>query len=135
VIPAVALGVLAVGAFVGAGIMLSQKNQAQNKANQVADEIRANVPAGKTASGICNNPPSNFQQACNDYISDNDDVNKDATVGNILVGVGIASVLGAGIYYLVANKAPDHGASARPPVELTPVLGRTQTGLSLTASF
>ncbi len=137
VVPVIILGAIGVLALGGAAVALVQKNAAQSKANQVANEIRANVPAGRSASGICTNPPSNFQQACSDFVSDNNDVNGDATVGNILVGVGIASLVGAGVYYLVANKAPDTGsrASAPPPIEVTPVIGRTQTGLAITGSF
>jgi hypothetical protein len=137
-VPAIVLGAIGVGAFIGAGIMLVQRNQAQSKATQVANEIRSNIPAGRSASGICTNPPTGFQAPCNDFVTDNNDVNADATVGNVLVGVGIAALVGAGVYYFVANKTPAEGSRASAPhplIELTPVLGRTQTGLSLTGSF
>lgn len=136
-IPVVALGVVAAASFVIGGVVgIAQKQQAQNKANQVADEIRANIPAGRTSAGICTNPPTNFAQACADYVSDNNQVNQDATAGNILLGVGIAALVGAGVYYIVAPRgSAEHGANKPVHVDLTPVLGRSTTGLSLTGTF
>jgi hypothetical protein len=137
VVPAIILLGASVAAFGAAGLMLVYKNQAQNNATTVANEIIKNVPAGRTASGICaSNTPQNFVQACNDYATDTNQVNQDATAGNILAGVGAAALLGAGIYWVVADKgggAPDRGAATKPVV--VPIVGRTQTGVSVSFDF
>lgn len=135
VVPIVVLGVISVGSFVGAGVMLMQKNKAQSNANEVANNIGSHIPAGRSEAGICTNPPSNLGQACSAFQADNNDVNQDATVGNVLVVVGIASLVGAGVYYLVAHKRGDRSAGAQPTIEIAPVVGRTETGLSLVGSF
>jgi hypothetical protein len=136
-VPAIILFGASVAAFGAAGLMLVYKNQAQNNATTVANEIIKNVPAGRTASGICaSNTPANFVQACNDYATDTNQVNQDATAGNILAGVGVAALVGAGIYWVVADKgtgAPDRGAVTKPVV--VPIVGRTQSGVSLSFDF
>ncbi len=33
----------------------------------LANEIVANVPAGRSPNGICNEPPASFETACADY--------------------------------------------------------------------
>ena len=75
-------------------------------------------------------------RACSDFVADNNDVNQDATVGNVLVGVGVAALVGAGVYWLLASKPGDEGSAASSwSVEITPVVARTQTGLSISGSF
>jgi hypothetical protein len=129
--PAIVLGVVAVGSFVGAGVMIGFKNQAQNQANATALQI-VNHGGG---SGTCSTPiASNFQQACAAYSTDNNQVNQDATAGNLLAGVGVAATVGFVVYWLLADKGGSSHAAITRPV-LTPVVGRSLSGLSLSASF
>lgn len=129
-VPAVALGVLAVAGYVVAGVMVVSKNSAQNQANSTANEI---VSHGG-GSGTCSPPiASNFQQACNAYNTDNTQINQDATAGNIAVGVGVAATVGFIAYWLIADKGGNGSQAMRPVV--TPMAGPRLGGLSLSASF
>ncbi|HEX3343751.1 MAG TPA: hypothetical protein VHS09_04220, partial [Polyangiaceae bacterium] len=130
--PAIVLGVAAVGGFVGAGVMVGFKNQAQNQANSTAAQI---VGHGGGV-GTCTPPiATNFQQACAAYSTDNNQVNQDATAGNILAGVGVAATVGFIAYWLLADKGGSSKSATVLHPELTPVVGRTLSGLSLSASF
>jgi len=129
--PAIVLGVAAVGGFVGAGVMVGFKNQAQNQANSTAAQI---VGHGG-GSGTCSVPiAQNFQQACAAYTTDNNQVNQDATAGNLLIGVGVAATVGFIAYWLLADKGGSGSAAALHPV-LEPVVGRSLSGMSLSATF
>jgi hypothetical protein len=136
IVPPIVMWSASGASFILAGLMLYWKNQAQNNATTVANEIIKNVPAGRTANGICaSNTPPNFQQACNDYATDTNQVNQDATAGNILVGVGVAALVGGFVYWFVADKSDSvkSGAVTKPVV--VPTVGRTQTGLSVSFDF
>lgn len=124
---------VAVAAGITAGVMLAFKNSAQNNANTVGAEIVSHLPAGRQAGGICqSNTPSNLVQACNDYATDINQVNQDATAGNIAIGVGVAALVGTAIYWVVAEKG-GNTALYRPVV--VPMVGRREGGLSLTLGF
>jgi hypothetical protein len=129
----IGLGVT-VAAGVTAGVMLAFKNSAQTNANTVGAEIVSHLPANRTASGICqSNTPPNLVQACNDYATDINQVNQDATAGNIAIGVGVAALVGTGIYWAVADKGGGRGALNRPVI--VPMIGRREGGLSLSLGF
>jgi len=129
--PAIVLGVAAVGGFVGAGVMVGFKNQAQSQANSTALQIVNHGGGG----GTCTPPiAQNFQQACSAYSTDNNQVNQDATAGNLLVGVGVAATVGFIAYWLLADKGGSGNAATMHPV-LTPVVGRSLSGMSMSASF
>jgi hypothetical protein len=129
--PAIVLGVAAVGGFVGAGVMVGFKNQAQNQANSTAAQIVGHGGGG----GTCSVPiAQNYQQACAAYSTDNNQVNQDATAGNLLIGVGVAATVGFVVYWLLADKGGSGSAAALHPV-LEPVVGRSLSGMSLSASF
>lgn len=132
--PVFILGGTAVAAVGVAIVMGVFKNQAQTNANTVGSEIVAHLPAGRSASGICQtNTPPNLVQACNDYSTDINQVNQDATAGNIAVGVGVAALIGLGVYWVVADKTPQSAVLTTPVV--TPIVGRSQGGLSLSMQF
>jgi hypothetical protein len=122
VIPAVVLaGIGVVG--IGTGIIMGiSKNSAQSNANDLGAKIEANGGPGA-------NPP-----AFSAYNSDLNDVNTDATVANIGLGVGIAAIVGAVIYWGVASKDSSGSAILNAPL-VTPMVGRSTGGLSLTGSF
>jgi hypothetical protein len=130
-VPVYVLGGVTVAATVAAIISGVFKNQAQTNANTVAKEISAHTPSNTipctqaTSAGVA--------QACQDYQTDVDQTNKDATAGNVAIGVGAAALVGLAVYWVVADKAPDRGALNTPVI--TPIVGRSQGGLSLSMSF
>jgi len=130
--PAIVLGVAAVGGFVGAGVMVGFKGQAQNQANSTATQIVGHGGGG----GTCSAPiASNFQQACAAYTTDNNQVNQDATAGNLLVGVGVVATVGFIAYWLLADKGGSGNTAVVMHPVLTPVVGRSLSGLSMSTSF
>jgi len=124
VIPAVALaGIGVVG--IGLGVIMGiSKNSAQSNANDLGAKILANGGTGN---------PGN-QTALAAYNSDLNDVNTDATVANIGIGVGIAGLVGAVVYWGLASKSASGSATLHAPV-VTPMVGRSSGGLSFGASF
>jgi hypothetical protein len=126
-VPVVILGVVAVAGYAGAVAALVFKQQAQDKADQVVAQLRAQ-PGFRTC-----NPPGVYANACNAYATDTSNVNDDATGGNIALGVGIAATAGALVYWLVADKGDDaHAAASR---VITPIVGPHVGGLALSTSF
>jgi hypothetical protein len=131
----VVIGTLVVVASAGLAIGASiAKQSAQNKANDTSNEIQ-------THGGISCVPPTpsslpGIADACNRFISDSNDVNVDATIGNIAVGVGIAALATTVIYWLAADKHSDSASAAIDvaPV-LAPIVGRSEGGLSLSGKF
>lgn len=136
VVPAAVLLGVGVAGFATAAVMYFVKQSAVNNQNDVATTIRANGGGGSPT--FCDNPPTSpkdFTQICQAYNSDVNDVNADATVGNIAAGVGVAGVVGAVIYWLVADKEkPSSSAFMTVPV-VTPHIGRGGGSLSLSAQF
>jgi hypothetical protein len=133
-VPAVILGVVAVAGYAAAGILVAFKNEAQQNANTAADQIVAHGGTSGTCTpqGLARAPQ--FDQACHAYATDNNNVNSDATGGNIAVAVGIAATAGFVVYWLVADKGDAGKSAGRTPV-VTPLVGRSLGGLSVSASF
>jgi hypothetical protein len=138
IVPIVIASVVTVGGVVLAGVMAASKSNAQNKANAIALQIR-------NAGGTSCNPPtpnsiSHITDACNQFIADNNDVNTDATVGNIAVGVavvGAIAVAGLVVWDVLSSSHHDNSAAAKNTSRPTmaPILGRDVGGLSLSGSF
>ncbi len=132
-VPVVIGGVVMV-ASIGLAIgVVFAKQSAQDKANTTADQIRA-------AGGTSCNPPAplsltGITEACDRFISDNNDVNTDATIGNIAVGVGVAALAATVVYWLVADKPDDTNHSAMTTPALVPIVGPSLGGLSLAGRF
>jgi hypothetical protein len=144
IVPAAIMLGVGVAGFATAAVMYFVKQSAMNNQADVANQIRA-AYGGNPGANFCNNPPTNyvppgggqsenFTQVCQAYNSDVNDVNADATVGNIAAGVGIAGVVGAAIYWIVADKEKPGSAFFTTPV-VTPHIGRTGGSLSLSAQF
>jgi hypothetical protein len=138
-VPVVVGGVIAIAGGVVAGVMLNSKQAAQNKASALAQNIQSH-------GGTSCEPPTpanlgNLVQACQSYISDNNDINTDATVGNIALGVGAGALAITIIYYLAADKGGGDSTSSAQSrgwlqgATLVPELGRSTGGLSFTAPF
>jgi len=136
IVPAAVMLGIGVAGFATAAVMYFVKQSATNNQTDVAHTILANGGGGPNFS--CDNPPTapkDFTSICSAYNSDVSDVNADATVGNIAIGVGVAGVLGAVIYWLVADKGtPTSTAFMTTPV-VTPHIGRGGGSLSLSAQF
>ncbi len=62
-------------------------------------------------------------------------MNTDATVANIGIGVGIAGLAGAVVYWVLASKTDSDSAALHAPPVITPMVGRSGGGLSLGGSF
>jgi hypothetical protein len=133
-VPAVVLGAIAVAGYATAGILVVFKNEAQSNANTAAAQIVSHGGHGGTctAQGLAQAPQ--FTQACNAYITDNNNVNSDATAGNIAVGVGVAATVGFVVYWLLADKG-DSAASATTAPRVMPLVGPSLGGLSVSAAF
>jgi hypothetical protein len=131
--PEYLLGVVALGGFIGAGVLAGSKSNAQNQANTTAQDIVSNGGGASTctAAGIAAAPK--FKAACTAYQSDINDVNSDATVANVLIGVSIAAIATGVIYWFVADKKTTSSMATAPV--LTPVVGQGQGGLSLSLKF
>ncbi len=123
VAPVVVLGAVAVAGYAGAVLALVFKQQAQDKADQIAGTIAMH--------GGC--PSTSIAPFCDAYTTDTNNVNDDATFGNIALGVGIAGTVGAFVYWLVANKGDDARASGQPTVTAT--AGPNVAGLTMSGRF
>jgi hypothetical protein len=133
VVPVV-IGAGLVVASVGVAIGMSvAKSSAQSKANDTAAQIR-------NVGGTSCNPPSpanlasTISSACDRFVSDNDDVNTDATIGNLAVGVGVVAAVATIVYWVLADKGDSTPTSASLP-SLTPIVGPQTGGLSLSGRF
>lgn len=140
--PVIIGGVVVVGSVAVAITMFVSKHTAQNKATDTADQIAAHGGASCTPpalqQGVANSgsPPllDQITLACSEYQADNSDVNTDATIGNIALGVGAVALVGTVIYWLVADRKGDSPSTGSRPI-LTPVVGRSEGGFALSGSF
>jgi hypothetical protein len=131
---------------VGTAIVFGiEKSSAQNSANSEAALIVANggVQGSATKPGTCYQPQGNYVSPCGILNSDNNNVNTDALIGNIALGVGIAGAAFTVLYWAFAWKGDAGGganatsaattSSVHPVIE--PMIGKGTGGLSLGASF
>jgi hypothetical protein len=137
VVPIVVASVVTVGGAILAGVMAASKSNAQGKANDIAGQIRGH-------GGTSCNPPTpssltNIAEACNQFVADNNDVNTDATVGNIAVGVavvGAVAVVGLVVWDILSPPHHDNASASRTSTpKMTPMIGRDLGGLTLSGSF
>jgi len=130
-------GVLAVGGFILAGVFAGLKSTAQGNLTSVENEIDAAAQQdGLSTKGLCNNPPSKYQNACATLKSNTDAVNQDATVANVGVAIGIvglAAAAGGLVWFLVGVKK-DSSQSAYAP-RVMPWAGPGTGGMTFSASF
>jgi hypothetical protein len=138
-VPVVIGGILTV-AGVGTAIAMSIfKDSAQNQANNTAQSVESSMlacpPSLVSPQQLANNPM--LPAVCDQYTNDINDVNTDATIGNIALGVGIAALAGTVIYWLAGDKGDDSGprssGSAKPVV--VPTVGTNSGGLSVGGRF
>ncbi len=142
-IPVIIGGAVTLGTAGLAAAMLFSKQNAQNNANSIANQI---VNAGGTSCSPPTAPAkasaqlkSQITSACSQWAADNNDVNSDATVGNVALAVAILAGAGEAamiIYWIAADHHHDDEPSkaALHPV-LTPFVGPSTGGLTLSGSF
>jgi Tfp pilus assembly protein PilF len=136
--PLVASGIVTVAGVATAVIAgVYFKNQAQDSANQSYQNIvtAANMRGITDHRGLCNSPPSvSFQHACARYADNNNQVDQDATIGNIGVVVAIAGAVGTLVFSLIRVR-DDDGSAAPPTPVVSPVVGPSYGGLTLAGKF
>ncbi|MGD0679876.1 MAG: tetratricopeptide repeat protein [Polyangiaceae bacterium] len=135
VVPLIVGGVLTGAGAVVAVVMLVAKNAAQGKANTSGQEISVYESAHGLPQTCATTAatPAIVVAACGTWNGDNSAVNQDATVGNIAVGVGIAAAVGTIAYGAVY--ALSSGAHPSSRWTLTPNVGKSSGGLSLSLDF
>jgi hypothetical protein len=124
-------------AGVGTAIVFGiEKSSAQNSANSEAALILANggVQGSANKAGTCFKPQGNYVNPCALLNSDNGNVNTDALIGNIALGVGIAGAAFTALYWAFAWKGDATTTASAQPI-ITPLVGKGTGGLSLGASF
>jgi len=142
-VPAIVGGIVVIAGGVVAGVMLNSKQTAQSKANATAANITTN--GGKSCVPPTPSTLQGLAQACQSFKSDTQDINTDATIGNVAVGVGGVALAATIVYYVIAAVHNDSASSAQSGggattgffkgAVLTPEVGRQTGGLSFTASF
>jgi hypothetical protein len=135
--PVVVLGsVAALGVATALVAGVYYKGNASDNKDRTEAEIRAAAHCPTTGPcPVCSNPPANFTQACSAYSGDIDNINADATVGNIGIAVAAAGAAGALIYWLAADKGREAaGAGPAAPV-ISPAVGLRFTGVSVSGRF
>jgi len=128
------LGISVGVAGVGTAILFAVfKGQANSSYQDLSNEISMKGGTG----GTCVNPApgSRFYQACQSFQSDANQVDSDATVANIAVGVGIAGVAFALGWYLFAAKQDAKDSAPPPSSSFVPLLGPHTNGLGYVGSF
>ncbi len=116
---------LAVVGIVDAIVFGVAKSQAQDKANQVAADIKSH--GGSAGVCVSKDPTvqAKYGAACSALSDDNSKVDTDATLANIGVGVAIAgAALGIGWYLFAPKKGNDEAptaAKSAPPI--SPMIG------------
>ncbi len=136
--PVVIGGIVVAGSAAVAIAMLVSKTSAQNKATDIANQISQH--GGTTCSPTPMVVPGsselgNVTVACAEYQTDNKDVNTDATIGNIALGVGVIAAVSTVVYWLVADRRGDSPSGGLNTPVVTPMVGRSSGGLSLSGSF
>jgi flagellar basal body-associated protein FliL len=130
----VILGGILTAAGIGVAIgMNGSKQSAQNNANATAQKVLSHndtcpAPQGSNVQGLAS--------ICGQYQSDINDVNSDATIGNVALAIGVAALAGTVIYWFAADKGDDKPASsATGEPAIVPIVGRSAGGLSISGSF
>ena len=136
--PVVIGGVVVVGSAALAIVMASRSRTRQNKANDTATQITQHGGTSCSPPSLATGATTSLgqvQAACGEYQSDNQDVNTDATIGNIAVGVGVIAAVGTVVYWLVADRHGDSPSTGSTSPRVTPIVGTSVGGLSLSGNF
>jgi len=130
----VIVGIILTGAGIGVAIaMNNSKQSAQTQANSTAQNVVAHMD---TCPASPNSTVPGLVAVCNQYQADINDVNSDATIGNLAIGFAAAALAGTLIYWLASDKGDEDsasGATTKPVV--VPMFGRAAGGLSISGGF
>ena len=130
----IVLGGVFIVAGVGTAVVMGiEKQSAQSSADSVAQTILANGGGQSTCYGT---PTAYYANACAALNSDDNNVNTDATIANVGIGLAIAGVVLNAIYIPVALATRHHAQSVgAPPIVFSPLVGRGLRGMALGATF
>ncbi|WP_394842406.1 hypothetical protein LZC95_35725 [Pendulispora brunnea] len=119
------------------------KQSAQDSADSADAEIREDARRNNVSTrGICNDPSATrYREACNALRDNNDKVDKNATVGNIALGVGIAGAVFGATWLIVASVHNSKAGKEAAPAPSTgfirpvPMVLSNAKGLALEGAF
>ncbi|MCL2449462.1 MAG: PEGA domain-containing protein [Polyangiaceae bacterium] len=138
ILPFVFGGVLVAAGAATAIVMKFARDSAQTKANETAGQISQYEAAHMISPARCASSSSMAPLAtavvgaCAQWRSDNTQVNEDATIANVAIGVGAAALVGTVIYGIVYAT---HSKPSVAQATVTPLVGPSFGGLSLEAKF
>jgi hypothetical protein len=121
--------------LVGVGVAITMaefKQQALDNGNATVSNVKSHGGTCPPASGSTDAALAN---ACTVLASDNDNVNTDATVANIAIGVAVAGFVGTVAYWIFADKGEPNTHGSSSSTTITPIVGRSLGGLALSGSF
>ncbi len=142
-LPVYIAGGVAVAGFATAIIAAVGHGKASDSATSATALINAHGGNGTTCSSTDAATVAKFGQACSALSTDNSQATTDGTVRDIGLIVGAVALVGGIVYYFVAPKSDSSTPAATPPtptsgglhLDVTPILGQTTQGLSLTGTF
>ncbi|WP_394831848.1 hypothetical protein LVJ94_35565 [Pendulispora rubella] len=117
------------------------KQSAQDSADSVANEIRSNGGTQGTCTSTDPNTVTRYGAACSALRDNNDKVDKNATVGNIALGVGIAGAVFGATWLIVAGVHNSKAGKEAAPAPSTgfirpvPMVLSNAKGLALEGAF
>lgn len=112
------------------------KGQANTNYQNVQTEIlKTETERGVASKTLCVPPPSGFQAACQTFQNDASQINSDATVANLGVGVGVAGVAFSLGWYLFGSKGGAIASPASASGFFVPYGGSHPSGLGYVGSF
>ncbi|HEY6460189.1 MAG TPA: PEGA domain-containing protein [Polyangiaceae bacterium] len=131
--PPIVLWSIGGASFIVAAFLVPSKSSAQSNANTAALAIEHAGGGANTCTPAGLGAAPQFGQACNAYSEDLKQVNQDATAANVLVGVGVAAVVGGFAWWLFAPKANAQASTGA--LHVTTDVGRSYAGVNLGAAF
>jgi hypothetical protein len=141
-LPVYIAGGVAVAGFATAIIAAVGHGKASDSATSATALINAHGGNGTTCSSTDAATVAKFGQACSALSTDNSQASTDGTVRDIGLIVGAVALVGGIVYYFVAPKSDSSApAAASPPttgglhLDVTPIVGQTTQGLSLSGTF
>jgi hypothetical protein len=118
----------------GTGVAIAMLEFKQN----AIDKTNATVASVQNQGRTCPPPSGSADPAlanvCSIVASDDQNVDADATIGNIALGIAVAGLVGTGLYWIFADKSEMTGNASNRAV-IVPVLGRSAGGLSVSGKF
>jgi hypothetical protein len=124
------LGGVAILGYGTGALFVVFKGQAQSKAESITSRL-STIPGASCPPSAALQP--SIGSSCNALSSNNDQINADATVGNVGLAVGVAATAGVIVYWILSDKKGQENANAAPV--LTPIMGPNVGGLSFSGAF